>query len=57
VTTLDAPRSYREDVCFGHDPHVREELEQFEQKRYAGFDYPRDSDRVKALEEILEPVA
>ena len=70
VTILDAPRTYRkpgwgwfwtltdydrEDVCFGRDPHIREELEQLEQKRYAGLDYPHDSDRVKALEEILEP--
>ena len=71
MTAIDTPRRYRipgkwgwfftlnererEDVCFGHDPQIREELERLEQKQYAGLDYPRDPDRVKELEAILEP--
>jgi len=72
VTAIDTPRRYRksgwgwffllddrerEDVCFGHDPHIREELERLEWKQYAGLDYPRDPARVKELEEILESAA
>ena len=73
MTTIDTPRTYRfpgtwgwffllsetdrEDVCFGHDPDVRAELERLEVKQYAGLDYPRDPARVKELEEILESAA
>ena len=76
MTTIDTPRRYRipnkwgwfftlrdyerEDVCFGHDPDIRAELERLEPivMGWTNYgDYVKAKARVRELEELLEPVA
>jgi hypothetical protein len=70
---IDTPRTYRipgkwgwfftlseddrEDVCFGHDPAIRDELERNEWIicNESGPGYYKAVARVKELEELLEP--